>query len=216
LLDGKSLYRALFNLTLQQHHVSGRIVDLGSKSLASSYFQYLNVAPGSDLIFTDIVAGEGIVRLNVEEAFPFENDSLDCALSFNLFEHVFNHNIAPGELFRVLRPGGRLYLVVPFLHEYHADPEDYYRLTDTALRRVWEEAGFQCIHMEAIGEGLLTACATRLPYLAMPDIFRSWASALLYLGTTFLDRLIASRPRVNGKNVPERFALGHFAIFEKP
>lgn len=106
LLDGKSLYRALFNLTLKQHTVSGNVVDLGSKSLSSSYFNYLRIGKGSELIFTDIMEGEGIVKLNVEEEFPFSDNSLDCALAFNLFEHVYNHNVAPGELFRTLRSGG--------------------------------------------------------------------------------------------------------------
>jgi len=216
LLNRKSLYRALFNLALQQHTVAGKIVDLGSKSIASSYFKFLQVEAGSEIIFTDIKEGEGIVRLNVEETFPFDSESMDCALAFNLFEHVFNQNVAPGELFRVLRHGGRVYLAFPFLHEYHADPEDFFRLTDLALRRIWEEVGFKCIHMEALGEGIMTACATKLPYLVMPKFLCPWMSALFYLLTMPLDRLIAMRPHIGGKSVPEKFALAHFAIFQKP
>jgi hypothetical protein len=39
---------------------------------------------------------------------------------------------------------------------------------------------------------------------------------LLYLLATPLDRLIALRPRIDGRSVPERFALEFFAVFEKP
>lgn len=222
LLRGMSLLRTLFYLALKEQTVAGKILDIGSKSAANSannyfsYYSYLNVDPQAECTYTDLKESEGIVYLNVEEPFPFPDESFDAVLAFHLFEHVYNYQVAPKEIFRVLRKGGRVFIAVPFLHEYHADPDDYFRFTDSALRRIWEGAGLECIHIEAIGEGLLTANATKLPSLIMPRWGRAWMTGLLYLITTPLDRLIALRPTINDRTVPVRYALEYFAIFQKP
>jgi SAM-dependent methyltransferase len=46
------------------------------------------------------------------------------------------------ELFRVLRPGGRLYLTVPLVGELHEEPYDFYRYTPYGLRHLLGKAGF--------------------------------------------------------------------------
>jgi SAM-dependent methyltransferase len=55
-------------------------------------------------------------------ALPFEDESVDAAVSANLLEHVPDDAGALGELRRVLRPGGRGVLVVPT----GPDTYDYY------------------------------------------------------------------------------------------
>jgi len=216
LLQGKSLLRSLFNLAIENYAVSGRVLDIGSKSGAGSYYQHIKIDPGTEFVRTDIQERDGVTRLDVEQAFPFPDESFDVVLAFNLFEHVYDFHAAPKEIFRILNPGGRVIVATPFLQEYHADEDDYFRFTDSGLRRIWECAGFRCQRLEALGEGILTACATKLPYIAMPRFGRSLLSAFLYLCTTLLDRLISHRPRVDGKTVPERYALEHLAMFQKP
>jgi len=216
LLQGKSLYRSLFNLTLKNYAIAGKVLDIGSKNNSSSYYSYFKVDSEAEIIYTDIQKADNVTYLDVEKPFPFPHEDVDVVLAFNLFEHIYQYELAPQEMFRILRIGGSLFVVVPFLHEYHADPDDYFRFTDSSLRRIWEDAGLECVHMEAIGEGLLTACATKLATLIVPRWGRSGIAALLYLITTTIDRLIALRPRIGGKTVPVRFALGYFAIFQKP
>lgn len=53
---------------------------------------------------------------------PLEDASLDAAASVNVLEHVLDDELALRELRRVLRPGGRAVLVVPFnpgLYDYY-------------------------------------------------------------------------------------------------
>lgn len=216
LLHGKSLTRALFNLALRDHSVQGEVLDLGSKTKDASYYKFLRSVPGTKIVLTDLRAGEDVRALNVELPFDLPTSSFDIVLAFHLFEHVFYFQRAPAEIFRILRPGGRALVAVPFLIEYHADPDDYIRLTDSGLIRWGEHAGLRCIHLEAIGEGLTTAFVTQLPNLLLPRLMRPWTSAFLYLLATPFDRLFALRPRVTSRTVPERFALEFFAVFEKP
>src|SRR5687767_9254628 len=77
LLEGKSLIRALFNLSLERHTVGGRILDLGSKSGTGTYYRHLKMEPGSECVFTDIEDTPGVVKLDVEKPFPLPDAGFD-------------------------------------------------------------------------------------------------------------------------------------------
>ena len=72
-------------------------------------------------------------------------DSISCVM---LLEHVYRPHEVIAEMFRVLRPGGCVRVVVPFVWQYHGYPDDYFRYTHTALRRMFEEAGFRVAILE--------------------------------------------------------------------
>ncbi len=52
---------------------------------------------------------------------PFEDGSVDCVFAFHSLEHMENYLFALGEIWRVLRHGGRFLLAVPYvtLSEYN-------------------------------------------------------------------------------------------------
>jgi SAM-dependent methyltransferase len=216
LLKGKSLGRTLLNLSLEAHCLSGTVLDLGSKSGSSSYYRYFKKESNTRLEFTDLQKSAAQVQVvDVEKVLPYPSESFNCVLALNLFEHVFNFSLAPSEIYRILKPGGRFFISVPFLCEFHADPEDFYRFTDSAMLKIWSTSGFRCIHRQAIGEGLLTWSATKFVDLIFPRFLRPLFSAIAYLTLLPFDRLIAHRPEVHGKRVPERFALHHLMVFQK-
>jgi SAM-dependent methyltransferase len=64
---------------------------------------------------------------------PFDDASFDTVLSNQVGEHVPDPGAFFAELARVLRPGGRLILTVPFSHRIHSEPHDYHRFTKYAL-----------------------------------------------------------------------------------
>ena len=73
---------------------------------------------------------------------PFRDESLDRVGSNSLFEHVaYPHRIIE-ETFRVLRPGGVMTGVMPFVFNLHGYPDDYVRLTPSFFERVCAETGF--------------------------------------------------------------------------
>jgi SAM-dependent methyltransferase len=217
LARGKSITRTLFNASATRlPPLRGRVLDLGSKSRSASYFQYLRTEPGCEFVFSDLQPGEGVVAMDVERPFPLPDACFDTVLAFHLFEHVLHWDRVPVETLRILKPGGRFYVSVPFLHEHHDDPADYHRVTDCSLRAICEASGFETLHVEALGEGLLTFTSTKLAQLILPPRLRSSAAVAAYLLTTGLDRLIALRPVINGRSMPVRFALEYVAVFQKP
>jgi SAM-dependent methyltransferase len=61
----------------------------------------------------DVVAGCDLqLDLNTQP-FPLESDSVECVFSFHTIEHLDNYLFALGEIWRVLKHGGRFLLSVP-------------------------------------------------------------------------------------------------------
>jgi len=68
---------------------------------------------------------------------PFEDNSVPAIICMAVLEHVENPIKAMEEMYRVLKPGGRLLIYVPFLYYYHAFPgyyPDYWRFTEDSLK----------------------------------------------------------------------------------
>src|SRR5262249_49111061 len=66
---------------------------------------------------------------------PFADESFDAVVSFNTFEHLYDPDRATAEIFRVLKPGGRLVVHTAFLQPVHEPPHHYYNVTEFGLRR---------------------------------------------------------------------------------
>lgn len=64
---------------------------------------------------------------------PFDDASFQTVLSNQVLEHVPDPAHLCREMARVLAPGGRLLVTVPFSYRLHALPHDYHRFTPAAL-----------------------------------------------------------------------------------
>jgi SAM-dependent methyltransferase len=75
-------------------------------------------------------------------AIPVADGCVDLVLAKALLEHVPDPGAVIGEFARVLRPGGRVYIEMPWLEGYHGYPSDYRRWTGDEMSRVFAEHGF--------------------------------------------------------------------------
>lgn len=67
---------------------------------------------------------------------PFADNSQDAIICIAVLEHVENPIQAASELYRVLKPGGYLFVYLPFLYYYHAQKgyyQDYWRFTSDSI-----------------------------------------------------------------------------------
>nr|WP_290667264.1 class I SAM-dependent methyltransferase [Ardenticatena sp.] len=85
---------------------------------------------------------------------PFRDESVDSILCNAVLEHVPNPQRAVDEMYRVLKPGGRAYVGVPFIYPYH-DDVDYFRFSDSALQRMFER--FQDVNVTPVGDYIFVA-----------------------------------------------------------
>lgn len=80
-----------------------------------------------------------------------DDNSIDAITCLAVLEHVENPIQAFKEMYRVLRPGGYLYIYVPFLFYYHAEKGyygDFWRFTEDGL--MWLSRDFSSIEIVGV------------------------------------------------------------------
>jgi SAM-dependent methyltransferase len=82
---------------------------------------------------------------------PLPDRSIDSVLLTEVLEHCPDAESVLREIHRVLRPGGFLFLTVPFIWPIHCVPYDEFRYTPYSLRRFLARAGFPDAPVEATG-----------------------------------------------------------------
>jgi SAM-dependent methyltransferase len=121
----------------------GRLLDVGCGSKP-----YRRLFTVSEYIGLEIDSAEARHRAVAEayydgRHFPFEAGRFDTVLCNQVLEHVFEPDHFIAEVQRVLVPGGRLILTVPFVWDEHEQPHDYARYSSFGLRALIERNGFQ-------------------------------------------------------------------------
>jgi SAM-dependent methyltransferase len=82
---------------------------------------------------------------------PLDDASIDSVLLTEVLEHCPDPECVLRETARVLKPGGFMFLTVPLIWPIHTVPNDEFRYTPFALRRLLDQAGFQNAVIEATG-----------------------------------------------------------------
>jgi SAM-dependent methyltransferase len=86
-------------------------------------------------------------------ALPFRSGSIDRVASNSLIEHVAYPQQVLEETYRILRPGGVMVAVVPFVWMLHGYPDDYVRLTPLYFERICREVGFEHVTCDVESSG---------------------------------------------------------------
>jgi len=81
-------------------------------------------------------------------AMPFDDDRFDGVLALAVLEHVDDPYQVTREMYRVLKPGGRLLAWIPFFQTVHGFPQDVSRFTTYGARRLFELAGFEVTRVD--------------------------------------------------------------------
>lgn len=82
---------------------------------------------------------------------PVENGSFDFILCMEVLEHLRYPERAFREFSRILKPGGKLFLVCPLTWGEHQKPHDYFRYTQFALKSLADENDFEITEMKKQG-----------------------------------------------------------------
>ncbi len=137
---------------------------------------------------------------------PIVDSCADAVVCTEVLEHVPAPERVLAEAHRLLRPGGRSIVSVPFMSPIHADPDDYQRYTATKLAMLLTAAGFNGLHIRP--QGLYFSVLSDMVRSALarvrPTLAR-WALALL--AVPILDSLVQREAR----NAPSTFVASHVA-----
>ena len=125
-----------------------RILDLGCGG--KQYESYFGKTSGC-YIGSDVEATEMSDVVCVGEHLPFSGELFDVVLCTQVLEHVTEPALVLEEIARVLKPEGVLFLSTHGTFPYHPTPVDYWRWTQSGLRKVVENARLRAVRMLPVG-----------------------------------------------------------------
>jgi SAM-dependent methyltransferase len=115
------------------------IFDIGSKEARGTYgFGW----PPADakIVCVDMVDGSGVdLVADAHNMHMISSSSVDCVVTVSTLEHVRYPHKVVSEIYRILKPGGLLYINVPFVFPFHADPDDFYRFSCNGIKILCEQ-----------------------------------------------------------------------------
>ena len=135
-------------------YFTGKVLDVGCghmpyKSIITSSDKVSDYV-GMDLADNRYYANKPDIYWN-GSTIPLPNESVDTAIATEVLEHCPYPQQTLEEIHRVLKPGGVLFVTVPFVWILHETPCDEYRYTPFALRRLIETSKFEIIDLSALG-----------------------------------------------------------------
>lgn len=199
----KSFFRREEYKALAQLSIDGKILDVGG-SKKSGYHELIK---GDHTITTgNINEAYGIdVVFDAQEPWPFPDGSFDGVLLVNLIEHLYRYDITIKEAHRVLKEGGIVAGVVPFMFNVHASPNDYFRYTKSTLLKVFNDQGFKNVRVVELGTG-----AFSIIYHCLLGFIRwNWMATPLIALFGGIDRLIL-RLKPDNKMSAKEMPLGYY------
>lgn len=204
----KAEYRALSGITLD-----GSVVDLGGDARS----EYHKLLKGDFSITTANLGGDAKpdVVLDLEKPLPFGEGSYNAALLINVLEHIFEYRQLIEESARILKPGGKIVIVVPFMFPYHPSPKDFHRYSGEALEKALSLAGFMDISVTPLGSGVFSVRWVLLERL-LPGFLRPLSFILSPLAR-LCDYLFTHFAKLIGKKYqPSDYPLGYCVTAVKP
>ena len=138
---------------LLRGHARGRLLDLGC-GVAPYYGLYRDRIDSCICLDWPTSLHENPyldVHADLNRPLPLADATMDTVLLTDVLEHVARPEPLIRETARVLRPGGKLVVTVPFFYRLHEEPHDYRRYTEHALRHLCGEAGLDVVHLEPYG-----------------------------------------------------------------
>ncbi len=70
---------------------------------------------------------------------PFGDRVADVVVSECVLEHTPNPKAVVSEMYRVLKPNGLVYVVVPFVFSFHSSPVDFYRWSMMGMEQMFKD-----------------------------------------------------------------------------
>jgi len=115
------------------------IFDIGSKEARGTY-GFGPPPADAKIVCVDMVDGLGVdLVADAHDMHMISSGSVDCVVTVSTLEHVRYPQKVVAEIYRILKPGGLLYINVPFVFPFHADPDDYYRFSCNGIKILCEQ-----------------------------------------------------------------------------
>jgi len=165
---------------------------------------------GNKTITSDVHLQYGVDLVLDAHSIPFKDNTFDIVLAQQVLEHCMRPWEVAKELQRVLKPGGKLQIEVPFGYPYHSAPYDFYRFTYSGVRCLFSKC--KTARM-VVTEGVYTSVAIAVSTAFIESSNNRWIrmvmlflSRLLLWPFKYLDVLTADKIK-NHLSLPKGYCI---------
>ncbi|MBX2997540.1 MAG: class I SAM-dependent methyltransferase [Caldilineaceae bacterium] len=194
-------------------YASGRLLDLGCGKVPL-YQTYRSLV--TDVVCADwsnSIHGGAYWDLicDLNTPLPFAEGYFDTVLLTSVLEHIANPQDLLHEVYRLLKPGGRLIANVPFLYSLHEVPWDYYRYTRYGLSHLSNNSGFHVEYLVETG-GVVDV----VTLLTLQSTYRRSLSPLFSIAYSVISPIIENRfVRMWQTQSTPRYPLGYVLVAQR-
>jgi len=207
-----TLLRRAEHAAISKISLTGKVIDLGGDK--KSHYQKLFQGDFLLTVLNNDPNCKPDITHDLNKPLPIGDSSYDGALLINVLEHIYDYRPLLRETARILKTGGTIVIVVPFMFPYHPSPGDFHRYTKDTLILEMESLRFSSIKVEALGAGVFSACFLFIDRL-MPSFIRFLSQIFIPI-VVLLDKSFARTSGVLGKKYKvSDYALGYAVVGRK-
>jgi len=154
------------------------------------------------------------IQCDLNKPLDFPDGLFDTIIISEVLEHISEPEIIWSEMARIIKPGGKILLSVPFFYKIHEAPFDFYRYTEFCLRNFASKNGLNVLELSVFGglpEIFTDILAKKL--MVLPLIGRACSRFVQWVCSVSLSTRAGKKLSLKtGKEFP----LGYFMIVQKP
>jgi SAM-dependent methyltransferase len=121
--------------------------------LGAGHRQFRDLYERHRYVGLDFKAYPGVaVVADLTRRLPLAEDAVDTVVLSNTLEHLPEPELVLSECRRVLKPGGAVLIVVPFLIRVHQTPHDFLRYTRYMIEYMLAKTGYQDVEVRELGD----------------------------------------------------------------
>lgn len=170
----------------------------------------LNIGSGTyridpEIINIDIFPFKEVDLVADVTRLPFVDHVADAIVCDAVMEHVADTEGILKEMVRVLKPGGLVFITVPFMYPYHSSPNDFYRWTKQGLSVLIEKYGLSVHDVGASAGPMGTLQSVLMHVFAI--LFSFGSEKAYFLLTQLFMLLLAPIKILDYVFMPFRFSL---------
>lgn len=194
------------------------ILDLGGKKSGKRGCFDISLSK-TDVIYANLSENPPPDLVCLAESIALKDGIFDAVICSETLEHLPDPRPALSEMARMLKPGGKAYITVPFLYHVHGDPLDYGRYTKFFWETESLKYGFSSIIIKSQGGFYITLANMIKMWIwgfAPITFYRKIIYKIVRFLMPFLMQLLISFDRRNNGNpILEFHTIGYEIILVK-
>lgn len=213
--------RRLYETTIPTYgkkYLRGTLLDLGcgEKPYAKAFDGTVNSYFGLDYEGAASIRHADVIGR--ADRLPIRSGGVNAVLCTQVLEHVEEPDRVVHEIYRILSPGGRALISLPFMWNIHMEPRDFFRFSRYGLEHLFQKNKLHIVELIELESFWITWLQLLVNYIQIPTSMHR--NALV----RFLGRLCVGFPHAlmfliskvrRPSTLDKRFTANYLAIVEK-